>query len=305
MKMKKQIRLSAAVVLFTCSAMAQGAQPRDIDQLQLEWFGVSTLKNVREVYPQVALEIVEINAPEPNFTSQIGPLMQKDMQSHLEQMLQKSGIRTTSKFSATATNAPLSLNVTVFAKVRENVTQPAWAVFIYTEALQPVILLRDAKIRTFGRTWPMVPTGAGTRNLLLLTDETIMKEVTDEVTRQVTNFIIDYSAANPAMRIVIPQPARPEQEQPEIEQPETIPPNVTDQNQDEPDVNSGVVMNIPFRIGFRFPSYGFRRKYAPISFPAEFQMGRFRVNLQVGTRPGEPGLHVWGPVISLDNTIRE
>jgi hypothetical protein len=232
-------------------------------------------------------------------------LMQKDLQSHLEQMLRKSGIRTTSKFSAVAANAPLSLNVTVFAKVRQDVAQPAWAVFIYTEALQPLALLRDAKIHTFGRTWPMVPTGAGTRDLLLLTDETIVGEVTDEVTRQATNFIIDYGAANPAMRIVIPQPPRPGQEQPNIKQPETVPPDITDQNQDEPGVNSGVVMNFPFRVGFRMPLDGFRRTYAPVSFPVEFQMGRFRVNLQVGTRPREPGLHVWGPVISLENTIRE
>jgi hypothetical protein len=257
MKMKRQIYSAVIGVLFFCCIMAEGAQIKDIDQIQLQWFGVSTLRNVQVVYPLVSLEIVEINAPEPNFTSQIGPLTQKDLQSFVEQMLQKSRIKITNKFNAIAANAPLSLNVTVFAKVRDDTPIPSYAVFVYTEAMQPVALLRDTKIHTFSRTWPMVPTGAGTRNLLLVTPETIFKEVTDEVTRQVTNFIIDFSAANPAMRIIVPQPPQPQQEQPQEEQPQIeqqapVPPSpVAIQEESAPiQAISRVVINVQVREGF-------------------------------------------------------
>lgn len=215
--MKLQIHLAAIAAVLVCGIIAEGAQSNDIDQLQLEWFGFSTLKNVPYVYPQVGLEIVEANNSEPNFAPQIGPLTQKDLQSHLEQILTQSGIRITNKFNATAVNAPLSLNVTIYAKVRNDTPMPAYAVFVYTEALQAIALLHDNQIHSFSRTWPMVPTGAGTRSLLFVTPETIVKVITDEVTKQITNFIIDYSAANPAMRIKIPVPPKPLQEQPETE----------------------------------------------------------------------------------------
>ena len=116
----------------------------------------------------------------------------------------------TNKFSGTSVNAPLSLNVTVFAKARDDGPLPAYAIFIYTEAMQPEILLRDNQIRSFSRTWPMVPIGGGTRALLLSTPDTIIKDVTNEVTKQVINFIIDYSAANPGKRITVPAPKEKE-----------------------------------------------------------------------------------------------
>ncbi len=223
--MKRQFYLALTTALFICGAMVEGAQPQDkTDQLQLEWFGISTLRNVRDVYPKVSLEIVEANISEPNFTAQIGPLTQKDLQNHLEQMLQKSGIRITNRFNATSTNAPLSLNVTVFAKVRNDTPLPAYAVFVYTEAVQPEILLRDNQIRSFSRTWPMVPTGAGTRSLLLVTPGTIVKEITEEVTRQVSSFIMDFSAANPSRRIIVPAPEKPGQEKPKTEESAPAPP---------------------------------------------------------------------------------
>jgi hypothetical protein len=220
MKMKLQIHLAVIAAVFFCGVRAKGAQPRDIDQLQLDWFGASSLKGVQDVYPQVGLEIVEANAVEPNFAPQIGPLTQRDLQNQLEQMLRQAGIRITNRFDARSANSPLSLNVTVYAKVRNDTPLPAYAVFVYIEAMQAVALLRDNQIHSFSRTWPMVPTGAGTRSLLFVTPDTIVKEITDEVNKQVTNFIIDFSAANPAMRIKVPVPPKPLQEVPEIKKTE-------------------------------------------------------------------------------------
>ena len=205
-------------VLFICGTITHGTESQYVDDLQLDWFKVSTLKNVREVYPKVSLEIAEANSTDPNFTAQIGPLTQKDLQKDLEQMLRDSGIKITNKFNGTSANAPLSLNVTIFAKVRDDGPLPAYAIFIYTEAMQPEILLRDNQIRSFSRTWPMVPIGGSVRALILSTPDTIIKDVTNEVTKQVTNFIIDYSAANPGKRITIPKPQKQDNINPDTEE---------------------------------------------------------------------------------------
>lgn len=222
MKTGTQFKLVLQTVLFIYISAASGTESQLIDQKQLEWFGVSTLKNVREVYPQVGLEIVEKNMTESNFTPQIGPLTKKDLQKHLEQLLQKSGIKTTNKFNATSAKAPLSLNVTVFARVQNDTPMPSYAVFVYTEAMQPGMLIRDNKIRSFSRTWPMVPTGDGARALLFLTPETIAEEITREVTRQVRNFIIDFSNANPDRKITVPVIEKPVSEPVQDKQNERI-----------------------------------------------------------------------------------
>ncbi len=53
-----------------------------------------------------------------------------------------------------------------------------------------------------------------------MTPDTIVEEITKEVAKQVNNFIIDFSAANPTLRIKVPPPPRPAQEQPETEKTE-------------------------------------------------------------------------------------
>ncbi|MBN1973133.1 MAG: hypothetical protein JW787_05805 [Sedimentisphaerales bacterium] len=280
MKTKKIFHLVTSAVLLTCAVLSQGAQ-QSIDQRQIEWFRVSTLKDVREVYPKVGLEIVEKDVAEPNFTAKIGPLTQKDLQKHLEQILQKSGIRITNKFNATSANAPLSLNVTVFAKVRDDTPMPAYAVFVYTEALQPTVLGRNNAIRSFSRTWPMVPTGNGTRTLLFLTPETMVKEITEEVTNQVKNFIKDYSAANPNLGINVK----------------------STQNliaQKKPDhMISGTVIYVPIEGGF----WGLRTedgtKYDPVNLPEEYRNDGLRVYFQVKELENVAGIHMWGKIVEI------
>ena len=215
--MKKKFRYFLLVAVLSYFAVTFGTDSQTVDQRQLEWFGSSTLKGIREIYPQVALEIIEKDENNPNFTPQIGPLTQKNLQKHMEQLLKNSGIRTTSKFNATSANAPLSLNVTVLAKIRDDTALPTYGIYVYTEALQPNILIRDNKIRSFSRTWPMVPIGNGSRTLIFLTPEQIDEKITKEVTRQIRNFIIDYSNANPNRRIILPPIKDSEKE--EIETP--------------------------------------------------------------------------------------
>ncbi len=212
------------LAVLTFGLIAGSAEKTGTDSLQIKWFGISTLQDVQAVYPQVSLEVVDANSSEPNFVSQIGPLTQKSLQSNLTQILKSSGIQITNKFNAASANAPLSLNVTVFARALPDTTSPAFAVFVYTEAMQPESLMRDSKIRTFSRTWPMVPTGSATRALLFVTPETIVKGITDEVTRQVRNFLSDYSAANLNKKPNIPALKPPAEKKPEQKPLEQKPP---------------------------------------------------------------------------------
>ena len=171
--MENKLRFVLLAVLFSFVTLTFGNESGPVDQRQVEWFGSSTLKGIREIYPQVALEIVEKDTTKSTFAPEIGPLTQKKLQQQLEKMLKESGIRITNKFDAKSEDAPLSLNVTIFARVRNDTALPSYGIFVYTEALQPEIIIRDTKIRSFSRTWPMVPMGDGTRALLFCTAETI------------------------------------------------------------------------------------------------------------------------------------
>ena len=60
----------------------------------------------------------------------------------------------------------------------------------------------------------MVPTGSATRALLFVTPETIVKDITGEVTRQVKSFLIDYSAANLFKKPNVPAVKPPAEQKP-------------------------------------------------------------------------------------------
>ncbi len=290
--------LAILIVIVVCIAMTKGSDSQSTDQRQIEWFGTSTLKNVKEVYPQVALEIVEKDANEANYTAQIGPLTQKTLQQQLEKLLKNSGIRTTDKFNAKATDAPLSLNVTIFARVRNDTALPSYGVFVYTEALQPELLYRDNKIRSFSRTWPMVPIGGGTRALLFLTPDTIVDEITSEVTRQVRNFVIDYSNANPRLNIKIPQLIK---QKPTDESPDNVTPpiSVTNSESDPSGMKTGKVTRVEIEGGFWGIIGNDGIKYDPINLPDEFKKDGQPVRFEAKAREDQMSFHMWGRIVEI------
>ncbi len=298
MKISNNPNLAMLVIMFVCAAMTKGADSQPIDQRQIEWFGVSTLKNVKEVYPQVALEIVEKNSAKSKFTPQISHLTQKSLQLHIEQLLQKSGVKVNNKFNATAANAPLSLNITIFAKDRDDTALPSYAIFVYTEALQPGMLLRDNKIRSFSRIWPMVPTGDGTRALLLLTPETIVDEITREVTRQVRSFLIDYSSANPSMNIKIPELIKPNETNDSLNN-ETSPISVIENTSDSRGMKTGKVTRVQIEGGFWGILGDDGTKYDPINLPEEYKKDGLPVRFEVKNREDMASFHMWGQIVEI------
>lgn len=194
--MRKHRILLTLVICFISSASQARSNSRRIDQLQESLFGVSTLKGVEQVYPQVQIEILKQDATELSSTSKIETLVRNDIQQQVIQALEKADIKIAQNSDISSEKAPLSLNTTVFIKIT-NAATPIYHTYIYTEALQPIILSRENSIRSLSRTWPMIPMGLYTRNMFILNSLTLEKEIKAEVTRQVGFFISDFLAANP------------------------------------------------------------------------------------------------------------
>jgi hypothetical protein len=195
--MKKHLILVSLALCFVPILSMRGSDSPSIDQLQQRLFGISTLHGVKEVYPQVQLEIIEEGTEELSSSFRIESLVRNDLKEQIIQALEKADIKVAEKYDTTSTDAPLSLNITVLVKVTGQSSSPVYTAFVCTEALQPITLSRDVNIRSLTRTWPMIPMGLVTRNMLSLNSRTIEASVRKEVTRQTNNFISDFLAANP------------------------------------------------------------------------------------------------------------
>lgn len=194
--MKKHVILAFLAVCVVPMSTFARRNPPSIDRLQEMLFGVSTLKGVEEVYPQVQIEVIKQNVAELSSISQIETLSRNDVQEQVVQALQKAGIKISGNSDMSSEKAPLSLNITVFIKVTGDAS-PVYNTFIYTEAVQQIRLARDNSIRSQSRTWPMAQMGLQTRNMFVLDSKTLEKTVKDEVVRQVGVFVTDFLAANP------------------------------------------------------------------------------------------------------------
>ena len=193
------ILIPLAVCCGAISSLA-GQPPATGEWIQLQLFGTSTLKDAGPVYPQVIMTLTEEDANQPRSSSQskIGPLNRQDLQMLVEQKLRDSEIKTVDKYGEPTAAAPLSVGVAVTVATAGKLpdSAPLYAVFVCTEIHQPVTLLRDAKIRTLNRTWPIVHYQGLTQRLFILDSVTLEHTVKKEVARQVNLFINDYLAAN-------------------------------------------------------------------------------------------------------------
>lgn len=194
--MRKYVIIIIVCICFL-STISQGQAPNmGVDMLQNMLFGVSTLKGVKEVYPQVQIEVLEPAATQLSSTSKIGTLARDDIKEQVLQALQKANIQIAQKFDNASENSPLSLNITIFIKIAV-VDPPIYNTYIYTEALQSIRLGRDNSIRSLSRTWPMQPMGLTTRNMFVLNSSKLEDTVKEEVAKQVNTFINDFAQANP------------------------------------------------------------------------------------------------------------
>jgi hypothetical protein len=183
-----------------CGAISSLASQRAAtsDWLQLQLFGTSTLKDAGPVYPQVIMMLTANDPNEPRSPSRIGPLNRRDLETLVEQKLRDCEIKTVDSYGEPTSTAPLSLGVavTITPAGPEADAASLYAVFVSTEAHQPMALLRDDKIQTLNRTWPIVHYQGVTQRLFILDPNTLEQNVKKEVARQVGLFVNDYLAAN-------------------------------------------------------------------------------------------------------------
>jgi hypothetical protein len=197
-KMKKHL-ISISLVICVVSSVSlskSSTSGTEVEQLHESLFGVSTLKGIKDIFPQVQMEIIKEGETELRYISKIESLDRNDLEEQVLASLDKAGIQTSKNIDITSPESPLSLNVTVFIKVAST-TPASYVAFIYTEAIQAINLSRDNTIRSSSRTWPFMSLGLYNRNMFVLNAQTLEKTVKDEVARQVGYFITDFLAANP------------------------------------------------------------------------------------------------------------
>ncbi len=288
MRVTKKLILYSLALCFVPAVSGSETKSRSVDQLQIDTFGTSTLQGVKEVYPQVMLEVIETHENEPSYVPKLGPLVQKDLADGLTDALRSADIEIADSFDISSSDSPLNLNITVFIRVAGKPNSPAYVVSVNTEALQSVRLSQNESIRTFARTWPMTPTGSNIRNLLLLNPRTIEKAIKKEVAYQLGFFVRDYLTANPKQTEKIKETKK-----------EEIIAKTPISQQNNEQITTGTIFHIPIEGG----SYGLiaddGTKYDPTNLPEEYKQSGLRVKFLVNPKKGIASVHMWGTIVEI------
>jgi hypothetical protein len=280
--------LFSLALCFVPAISGSETKSSSVDQLQIDTFGISTLQGVKEVYPQVMLEVIESNEKEPSYVPKIGPLVQKDLADGLTDALRSAGIEIAESIDISSSDAPLNLNITVFIRVTGTRNSPAYIVSVNTEALQSVRLSQNESIRTFARTWPMTPSGLNTRNLLLLNPRTIEDAIKKEVAYKLGFFVRDYLTANPKQTEKINETNK-----------EEIIAKTPISQQNNRQMATGTILHIPIEGGFYGLLADDGTKYDPTNLPEEYKQSGLRVKFMINPKKGMASIHMWGTIVEL------
>ncbi|MBN2588727.1 MAG: HEAT repeat domain-containing protein [Sedimentisphaerales bacterium] len=195
--MRKHVIYAAICICFLTNISNSQELRRPIDSSQDIYYGVSTLKGVKEVFPYVNLQIIEPNPRvKLQYTSEIGNLVRDEIQELVVQALEKTGVTIATKSDRSSENAPLNLETTIMIKIAPD-DPPIYHIFIHTEALQRIRLERNNAIQAFSRVWPTTPKSLYTQNILVLNSSKLEDSVKEEVAKQIDYFIHDFNMANP------------------------------------------------------------------------------------------------------------
>jgi hypothetical protein len=288
MRVTKKLILFSLALCFVPAVSGSETKSSSVDQLQIDTFGTSALQGVKEVYPQLLLEVIESNEKEPSYVPKLGPLVQKDLADGLTDALRSAGIEIADSLDISDSNAPLNLNITVFIRVTGTRNSPAYIVSVNTEALQSVRLSQNESIRTFARTWPMTHTGLNTRNLLLLNPRTIEEAIKKELAYQLGFFVRDYLTANPKQTEKIKETKK-----------EEIIAKTPISQQNNEQMTTGTILHIPIEGGFYGLLADDGTKYDPTNLPEEYKQNGLRVKFQVNQKKGVASIHMWGTIVEI------
>ena len=187
MKAQKYAILIAAVILSIAvfSASVTGISEGEKDQI--EWFGASTLKSITSIRPTVHL--FKLGEMKDIFLSQ------DELQTQVELALRKAGVNVTERNAigeARAKAATLAVVVSI-QQIRYSDEEYIYLIGVLVELQQDVSLIRDPKITTNTRTWPLIAVPEP-----MIAEEAKLSElVKRRIEVDINRFLNDYLAANP------------------------------------------------------------------------------------------------------------
>ena len=191
MKTKKYWVLGAVVICFGMFWVVSVLGISKNEKKQLEKFGVSTLHDLKTIYP-VALIVVQ--GGDKLVADQIGSLTRTEIQTQVELALRKAGIKV--YYGDIAVQLFIYVEAHKIDFPTSKGSKPLYAFKVSTELHQQVILSRDPKIRTKVKTWPAHPFVVG-RGIQFASSETVGQWIKQDVAKQMDVFCNDYLAANP------------------------------------------------------------------------------------------------------------
>ena len=181
MKTKKYWLAASSVVCCAAflSVIVSGISPSE--KRQLENFGISTLRGLRAVMPQIMLVKDKEDKP--------GLLTKEQLQTQVELALRKAGIKIVSSLRGLDDG----LFIVLVKVAKAGGKTPFYAMHVQCGLYQAVELSRDPTIRTEAQTWPSF----GKSRFGIVSSAAVKRAVKDTVAGQVSEFISDYLAANP------------------------------------------------------------------------------------------------------------
>ena len=166
------------------------------EKFQIERFGCSTLQDIKAINPKVQICILGQGDYFDNEEA-----FENKLQTQVELIIRKSGIKVT---SASKETQPLHVIILVFGiKIPAESLHPslhndivyAYSCRLTVELSQFVKLKRNPEIEALLRTWPMSSLEGSL--LMSFSKEGICKQIEEELSEKMNEFINDYLAANP------------------------------------------------------------------------------------------------------------
>ncbi len=183
MNTKKYLTL-AAIVICCVGFLVVGVAGVSIpEQEQIRVFGKSTLEGLNGVAPSVKLII-------PEEYRRTIKLTDGQLQEQVTSALQSAGIRILEPADSASSVELLFVTVSLSKVLAE---RPIYFFKAETELWQQVELVRDRRIRTITRTWPLRPES----RLIVAGSMKVEQAIKDIISGQMSNFVNDYLSANP------------------------------------------------------------------------------------------------------------
>lgn len=183
MNTKKYLAPAAIIICCVVFLAVQVPGVSIPEQEQLRLFGKSTLAGLKGVAPSVKLVI-------PEKYRRAIKLTDSQLQAQVNSALQNAGIKI---FEPTDPSASVELLFVTVSLSKVSAERPIYFFKAETELWQQVELVRDRRIRTITRTWPLRPES----RLIVADSMKVEQAIKNIISGQMSDFVNDYLSANP------------------------------------------------------------------------------------------------------------